>query len=183
MVQVFHLLIPDSYVPWARRFAGKVDRTLRNYMRGQVLVATIIGLLMTLGLTLIRIPYALVIGPIAGVANLVPYLGIVVGLVPSILISVITWGWSWATVQSLIGLLVVYLVIQTIDGYVLQPRITARLVNLHPMLIILAVVVGGKLMGLYGLLLAVPAAAILKELFHDAYALLYARRWPYAEPD
>lgn len=180
IVRIGFLLIPESYAPWTRAFAEKVDNTLRNYIKGQMLIAMIFGLLMTIGLSVIGVRYALIIGPVAGFSNLIPYLGVVVGLVPSILLTFLDHGWSAAAFQGLLGILVVYIIIQTIDGYVLQPRITAKLVNLHPLLVILALVVGGKLMGLYGLLLAVPGAAILKELFHDVYHRLYGRRWPFA---
>ena len=179
MVRSFYLLVPDSYEPWCREFLRKVERTLRDFVKGQFLICMIFGILMTVGLWLVGIPHALLLGPVAGLANMIPYMGVVVGLTPAIVLSFIQHGFTQATLFSLFGIAIVFTVINTIDGFILQPKITARLVSLHPLVVIIALVLSGKLMGVYGMLLAVPTVAVGRVLFEDGYARLYGRPWPF----
>jgi predicted PurR-regulated permease PerM len=117
-----------------------------------------------LGLWIAGFPYPALVGAVAGVFNLVPYLGLVVSAVPAILIALL----SGNIVASLIKAAIVFAVVQTIDSSVTGPRITGGSVGLHPVWVILAIAVGSFFFGFVGLLLAMPAAVFIKLIVREA---------------
>jgi predicted PurR-regulated permease PerM len=142
---------------------GQVSGVLEGFLRGQVLIAIGLGVVTGLGLWVLGVPYAAVIGLIAGVTNLVPYVGPVVGgLVAAI-------SAAFVSPQLVLYTIIWILVVQQIESLVLQPRIMANQVHLHPALVILSVTVGATLAGIVGMLLAVPVAAVGKVLFVHYY--------------
>jgi predicted PurR-regulated permease PerM len=141
-------------------FAAEYDRLLYSYVRGQLLEAAVVGVLTWLGLWLVGFPYAFLLGVVAGVFNLVPYLGLVVTAVPGIAIALFTDD----VLASLLKLGVVFVVVQVLDGSVLGPRIVGGSVGLHPVWVILALALAGALFGFVGLLVAVPMAVLVKML-------------------
>lgn len=152
--------VPNQYFEFSLNVLQKMDKQLGNYLRGQFLVALIVGTLSTLALWLLGIDFFLVIGPIAGLMNMIPYVGPAAGGLLAIIASVITTG-NFDTVP---GIIITFSIIQLIDNTLLQPLVLARNVKLHPMLILIAILIGGKLFGIMGLLLAVPFAAIIKVI-------------------
>jgi predicted PurR-regulated permease PerM len=128
---------------------------------------------MTLGLWLIGIRHAVVLGPLSGIANMVPYLGVVVGLVPAFFLALWQGGLSWTGLYLCGAILGLFLVLQLLDGYVFQPRILGPSVGLHPLAIMLALALGEHLMGLAGMMLAVPVAAVLRVVLEELHPLLY----------
>ena len=153
-------VIPQAHRTRTVGFLERYDRLLAQYLRGQVLAAAIIGTLIGVGLFVVGFPYALLLGVVAGVLNVVPYLGIVGTLIPAILIAL----FSGAVVASLIKLAIVLIVVQALEGAVISPKIVGGSVGLHPVWIILALAVGGYFFGFVGLLLAVPVAVLVKLL-------------------
>jgi predicted PurR-regulated permease PerM len=154
-----------SYVPRSRYegwagFAREYDRLLSRYLRGQVLAATVVGILTWLGLWIAGFPYSGLVGAVAGVFNLVPYLGLVVSLVPALIIAVL----SGTFLASIAKVAVVFLIVQFLDGNIIGPRIVGESVGLHPVWVILAIAVGGFFLGFVGLLLALPGAILVKLL-------------------
>jgi predicted PurR-regulated permease PerM len=150
----------DIWVP----FMTEYDSLLARWMRGQMLAALIVGILTWLGLWIAGFPYPALVGAVAGVFNLVPYLGLVVSAVPAILIALL----SGNIVASLIKAAIVFAVVQTIDSSVTGPRITGGSVGLHPVWVILAIAVGSFFFGFVGLLLAMPAAVFIKLIVREA---------------
>jgi predicted PurR-regulated permease PerM len=137
---------------------------LSRYFRGQVLAALIVGVLTWMGLLIVGFPYSGLVGAVAGVFNLVPYLGLVVSAVPALIISVL----SGNVLVSLLKAGGVFLVVQLIDSTITGPRIVGGSVGLHPVWVILALAVGGFFFGLIGLLLAMPAGVLIKLLLREA---------------
>ena len=155
----------SGLVPPARRdvivgFVSECDHLVSRYMRGQLTVAFIIGVLTGVGLALARFQYAGTIGLIAGVFSIVPFLGIIVTLIPATFIALV----SGNVLISLLKVGVVFAVIQVLDGSLISPRIVGDSVGIHPVLVVLAMSLGGFFFGVVGLLIAVPAAAVLKLL-------------------
>lgn len=145
------------------KLAGDVTVVLEGYIRGQLMIATIVGVATGVGLAILGVPYALVIGLIAGVANLVPYLGpIVGGTVAAISAAFIGWN-------TVIFTLIWIVVLQQAESTFLQPKIMSEQVHMHPVLVILSLLVGATLFGLVGMLVAVPIAAVGKVLFVHYY--------------
>jgi putative permease len=152
--------VPNRYFEFSLNVLQKMDSQLGNYLRGQFLVALMIGTLSTITLWLLGVDFFLMIGPIAGLMNMIPYVGPIAGGLLAIIASVITSG----QFDTIPGIVIAFTAIQIFDNSLLQPLILARNVELHPMLILLAILIGGKLFGIVGLLLAVPFAAILKVI-------------------
>lgn len=157
-------LIPTGRREKAVEFFREYDRLLSRFLRGQLIAASIVGVLTWLGLLVLGFPSAAVVGAIAGVFNLVPYLGLIVSIVPVVIISVL----SGSVVASLVKAGIVFAVVQFIDGSVTGPRIVGESVGLHPVWVILALAVGGFFLGFVGLLLAMPGAVLVKLLLSEA---------------
>jgi predicted PurR-regulated permease PerM len=173
--RIFMKIVPPGYKKWVHAFAGETDITLRNFIRGQMLVAACFGIMMTIGLYVIGIKFWLVLGPLSGIANLIPYLGVIFGLGPALLLAVYQGALpdGAGVMVMIIKVIILFSIVQTIDGLVLQPKIIGENVELHPLIVMLALLIGAELMGVYGMLFAVPVAAILKVLIMEIYNVLY----------
>lgn len=141
-------------------FAREYDRLLARYMRGQITVALTIGLITALGLWVARFPYPFLVGVAVAVFSVVPYLGLVLSLIPAVLIALM----SGDVGLSLLKLAVVFGIAQGLEGAVVSPRIVGESVGLHPVWVVLALAAGGFYFGFVGLLLAVPGAVGIKLL-------------------
>ena len=158
-----------SYIPRPRHarwsaFMKEYDRLLARYLRGQIIAAAIVGILTWIGLWIAGFPYSGLVGAVAGVFNLVPYLGLVVSLFPALLIAIL----SGSFLANLLKVAIVFLVVQFLDGNVIGPRIVGESVGLHPVWVILAIAVAGFFFGFVGLLLALPGAILVKLLVEGA---------------
>jgi len=124
------------------------------------LIGVVMGLLYSLGFAILRVPLALTIGMLAGVLNFIPYLGTLIGLTLSLLFLVL----DEAGIGRLLGVLGVFIIVQTIEGYYLTPRLIGSRLHLHPLWVLTGLLIGGNLFGLVGVILAVPVIAIAKVL-------------------
>ncbi len=143
----------------------KVDQLMReintglgNYVSGQLIVSLIVGVLVTTGYLIIGFPYPLVFGMISMVFNIVPYLGPFLGALPAMVIG-ITVSWKMALLTGLVNMIV-----QTIEGNLISPFIVGRSTQIHPLSIIVAILIGGEIAGIGGLILAVPVLVMLKVI-------------------
>jgi predicted PurR-regulated permease PerM len=147
-------------------FTTEYDRLLASYMRGQLIAAAAVGVLTWLGFMLLGFPYALLLGVVAGVFNVVPYMGLVASLIPALIIAIFSNDILW----SLGKIGIVFAVVQVLDSAVLGPKIVGESVGLHPVWVILALSVFGFFLGFLGLLIAVPLAVLIKLLVHHGMA-------------
>lgn len=159
LARIGTLIPPRRRQSWLT-FAREYDDLLSRYLRGQLLAATTVGLLTTLGLWVLGFPYPALVGVVAGVFNLVPYLGLIVSLVPAVIIALL----SGNILASLGKIAVVFGIVQALDGTIIGPKIIGGSVGLHPAWVILALGIGGLFFGFVGLLIAVPAALLVKLL-------------------
>ena len=157
ITHAIHELLPVGQRGAWTDFAREYDGLVSSYLRGQLMVAVVVGILTGTGLALLRFPYAAVVGVAAGVFNLVPYIGLIVSLIPALIIAVL----SGNLLLSLLKIAVVFVSVNVLESSVLSPRIVGGSVGLHPVWSILAIAVGGFFFGFVGLL-AVPGAAFLK---------------------
>ena len=140
---------------------NSINEYLVAFFRGQVLVAVCDGILYTIGFLLIGLPYALLIGVMATFLTIIPFLGAITTCVSALIIALVAFG-DW---QHPALVLVVFAVVQSLEGFVIQPKIMGDRVGLHPMTIIVALMVGTTLLGgILGGLLAIPLAAVLRVL-------------------
>ena len=145
---------------YCRILVNDADTVFSGYIRGQLIDALIMAVLVSVSLYLIGVKYAVIIGILSGIGNLIPYLGPVVAYGSTILVCLLSGDW-----KRLIVAIIVLFVIQTIDGNVINPRLLSSNVDVHPMLVIAALIIGGALGGVVGMLFAVPVAAFLKIQF------------------
>lgn len=157
----FRRFIPVRWRPVAHDVITKTDRAVGGYLRGQLLITAVLGLMIWIGLTIIGIPFATAISFLAAIFNLVPYLGPIIGVIPAVLLAFTIGPWSAVFV------VIVFVIANQLEGNVLSPLILSRSVDLHPVTVLLAIMAGLGLLGLVGALLAVPTVALTKVLLED----------------
>jgi predicted PurR-regulated permease PerM len=143
-----------------RLFIRDVDNVVSKFIRGQLLDSIIVGILSSVGLWIIGLDFPVLIGMTAGIANVIPYFGPIIGSIPAVIVGLL----SGSPIKALFAVLVL-VGIQQVDGAIIAPKIVGESVGLHPVFIILSIILGGAYFGLLGMLLAVPTAGILKLLF------------------
>lgn len=135
-----------------------IDKTLGQYIRGQLIISFIVAVLTTIGLYIIEIKYAIIIGLVAGIANIIPYFGPIIGAIPAVIFAALKGP------MSVLWALIVFVVVQQIESGIISPKIMQETVGIHPIIVILSLIFGGQLMGFWGMLLAIPVTAIIKVL-------------------
>lgn len=160
--RVVKALLPKKNVLGFIELATRVNDIFSKYIFSVLLDGVIIGILSTLVMLLLNVKYAPVLGLMIGVFNLIPYFGAIIAGVVSVIVTLLTGGWMQAIWTG-----IALLIIQQIDGNFIGPRIMGNMLKSRPLLIILAVTVGGNLFGVWGMLLSVPIAMVLKMLFTE----------------
>ena len=150
-------VIPKKKRSEIKELFSEINHMLRQYIKGQMLVCLIIGSSITIAMLLMGIPYAILIGILAGVLDVIPYVGVVVTMIPAVLLALLMKG----PLYALFVLVVLYL-IHWIEGHVIIPNIMGNSINLPPLVVIVALIIGAETMGVLGMLLAVPVAATLR---------------------
>ncbi len=153
-------LVPPRFQEKTKDIVLEIDQVLSRFVRGQLVVAGLMGTMYSIGLFLCDTPMSLSLGMMAGLVNLVPYLGLVLGFVPSALLTFMHTQ-EWVPVLAVAG---VFGVVQALEGMVITPRVVGDNIGLHPVAVILAVLLGGELFGLAGMILGVPGVAVLNVL-------------------
>jgi predicted PurR-regulated permease PerM len=165
-------LVPNAYFELFLNLIHQINGQIGGYIRGQLLAVSVVATLSVIGLTLIEVPYALPVGVLAGLANMIPYLGPAIGIVAASLVALTTGGEG-----ALVGwVVVVFLIIQLIDNVVIQPLVVAKSVDLHPLVVLIVVLIGSDQMGIVGMLIAVPVTGILKVTGLTVYKGMRAYR-------
>lgn len=158
-------LIPREYSATVNRLAKETSAVLSGFLRGQLLVMTILGVMYGVGLWISGISLGMLIGLIAGLATFVPYLGPTSGIVLGILAALVQYG----DIQHVIYVLIVFGVGQVIESYFLTPRLVGDRIGLSQVAVIFAVLAGGQLFGFMGMLLGLPVAAVANVLLRYAH--------------
>lgn len=156
-------LIPRQWLSETMRLAKRCDDVLAAFLRGQLLVMLCLGVIYALGLTLMGLNFGLLIGVISGLVSIVPFLGFIVGLGVALIVALFQFESWW----PLMGVVAVFATGQVIESAVLQPKLLGDRIGLHPVAVIFAVLAGGNLFGLTGVLLALPAAAVIMVLLRE----------------
>jgi len=164
---VAHLgaLIPASQRDTVVKLASDSDEVLGAFLRGQILVMMALAFIYSLGLSLVGVKFAVAIGVVAGLISFVPYLGFVFGIA----LAGMTVALEPEPLWLLVGVVATFSIAQFIEGSFLTPKLVGDRIGLHPVIIIFAVAAGGQLFGFFGILLALPAAAVLSVLVRFAF--------------
>lgn len=145
------------------RLFRNIDQALGNYIRGQFLVCMVVGILAYIGYLFIGMPYALLLASFVSLFNIIPYLGPFLGAIPALLVALAF------SPSMILGVIIVNLIIQMLEGNVISPQIVGRSLHLHPIMIIFALLVGDEIGGLIGLILAVPVFAVGKVIVEHVF--------------
>ncbi|HEY6081289.1 MAG TPA: AI-2E family transporter [Polyangiaceae bacterium] len=182
-------LAPRRYRRLVTEYAKQIDAALSPFLTGQVFIMLIMGLLYGIAYAILGVRLALPIGIVAGLLSFIPYLGSATALVSGLAMSLL----GGIHPGQLLGVLIAYVIIQMLEGFVIAPRIMGKSVGLKEMWVLIAVFVGGQIFGFLGVLLAVPAAAVAKvflsravDIYHESDLYLEGpasmRSIPPAEP-
>ncbi|MGE0482828.1 MAG: AI-2E family transporter [Gammaproteobacteria bacterium] len=157
-------LLPKRIEPVVSKLAGEIDAVLAEFLRGQVTVMAALASIYTVGLWLVGLNLAFSIGLLAGVVSFVPYLGVIVG----VLVAGVAAFLQFHDLVHLLGVAAVFGVGQLLEGMVLSPLLVGDRIGLHPVAVIFAVMAGGQLFGFFGVLLALPVAAVIVVLLRHS---------------
>ncbi|AFM42344.1 putative permease [Desulfosporosinus acidiphilus SJ4] len=166
----FFRLVPQRQRMGWRRLWQDISHTVRRFVKGNLLVAVIVGFLIGIGVKLVGMDYALLIGLLCGVFDLIPYFGPFIGAVPSVLLALIK------SPGMALKVVLVILVVQQIEGNLISPKLMGDSVGLHPLWIMFVLLAGGEVAGFWGLLFAVPLAAVIKVVIKHIYNKLVSSR-------
>jgi predicted PurR-regulated permease PerM len=157
VIEKVHEMIPRTMEETAVSLVRDCDEVLSQFLRGQLLIMLILGCIYAVGLSIVGLNLALLIGLLAGLASIVPYLGFAVGIVAATLAAM----FQFHEVLPLVYVVIVFVIGQGIEGMVLTPLLVGDRIGLHPVAVIFAVLAGGHLFGFFGILLALPVAAVV----------------------
>lgn len=156
--------LPVRYRERILSITSEIDDVLGSYLRGQLFICLIVGSYYSVAFVLIGVPFGLLFGILIGTVNFVPYMGVFVGVIPALILTLAETG----SFSKVLIIALVYLAQQIWDGMYLTPSILGKKVGLHPVFILLSLMIFGKLFGIIGILIAVPSAAIIK---------VFLKRW------
>jgi predicted PurR-regulated permease PerM len=158
-------LCPSRYVEQVLHVTSEIDTSLGNYIRGLLTIALAIGSVSYIGLKILHIDYALAIATLSGIASFIPYLGALLGMAVGATVAF----FQYVNLTAPLEVIVLFVGIRLADEAFVQPLVSKHAVHLHPLIFLLALMVGGKIFGFIGLLFAVPAACVIKALIMVAW--------------
>jgi predicted PurR-regulated permease PerM len=167
--------LPPGHIETTVAVWCEIDRTVGRYLRGLAIEGIVVGVSATLGLSILGVNYPLLLGVVTGLANVVPYLGPIVGGAAAILVTAV----QFKSLAVLAQVLVLYFSLKLMDFFVIQPWVIGKRNNLHPVLLIASIIVGGHALGIIGMVVAVPTITILQKI---ASLLLERRRHSNSAP-
>ncbi|MCF1487151.1 AI-2E family transporter [Pseudomonas sp. AA27] len=169
MMAKLRSLLPRQREPQVVGLAGECHEVLGAFVRGQLLVMLALGVIYSSGLMLVGLELGLLIGMLAGLAAIVPYMGFIIGIGAALVAGLFQFG---GELYPMLGIVAVFMVGQALEGMVLTPLLVGDRIGLHPVAVIFAILAGGELFGFTGVLLALPVAAVIMVLLrhvHDLY--------------
>ena len=167
----FAELFPERYHAHIKNLFKEIHFVLKAYIHGQLLLSVLMAFLVFIGMWIMDIPYPLVIGLLAGVVEMVPIIGPIIGAIPPILLGLLQGS------SVMIQVIIFYVVVQQLDSHFIMPKLMGSIIEVHPVAIIAGVLIGGSLKGILGMMIAVPAVAVLQILlrhmwYYDRYKVL-----------
>ncbi|MFH0854685.1 MAG: AI-2E family transporter [bacterium] len=165
MERIGNLVIPPKYKDKILRITQQLDEKIGLWVRGQLTLMVIIGIFAFLGLSILKVDYALTLGLIAGLTEVIPYLGPILGAIPAIFLA-----FAQSPYKALL-VIILYFIMQQIENNILEPKIMQKAVGLNPIIIIFALLIGAKIAGILGIILAIPVTTsiiiLIKEFYPD----------------
>lgn len=163
---------PNSIFERFYYLSHQFNRKIGDYIFAKFIEATIVGVLITTGLAIMGVRFSVLFGLIAGVTNVIPYLGPVLGMVPGIIFCLAEYDVGTMTT----GVVILYLVANAIDMGLVFPILVSKIVDLHPIIVVISVILGSQYFGIAGMVISIPFAAAVKLVFEEVYTELYSTR-------
>ncbi|MGP6138705.1 MULTISPECIES: AI-2E family transporter [unclassified Jeotgalibaca] len=170
-------LIPNRHRDSLGDLMTKINLQVSQYVRGQIIVATFVGIMFVIGYSIIDLNYGIVLGITAGFLNIIPYLGSFIAMVPAIFVALVDSPWM------LIQVLIVFSIEQFIEGRVISPQVLGSNLSIHPVTIMIVLLTAGKLFGIVGFVLGIPGYAVLKVIFMHVFEWYKSESGLYHEDD
>lgn len=161
MKRVVRSFLPVKYQPYITHLINRMQEKIGHWLRGQLLLSLIIFLVSWIGLSVLGVKYAIVLALFAGVTEVIPFLGPFLGAIPAVFVGFTMSPWIG------LGVIILYCVIQLAENHIIVPKVMQKVVGLNPVVTIVAILVGAKIAGILGLLLAVPVTTALSVFFED----------------
>jgi len=152
------LLIPKKQRKDIVQIGREIDRVLGKFIRGQLLVCAFVGISTSIALLIIGVDFAVIIGLVAGIADIIPYFGPVIGIFPAVIFALLE-----GPVKAL-WVIISFIIIQQLEGDIIAPKIVGESVGVHPVVIMLALLIGGSYFGIFGMLFAIPITIVIKTV-------------------
>jgi len=165
--------IPPRFAHTARHLCMHTDGLLSQYLRGQIMVILVMATFYSIGLSLVGMDGAIALGVFTGLMIIIPYIGITLGLSIGILSAILQFGFG----SELLWVLAIFGVGQFLEGFFLTPRLVGERIGLHPVAVLFALIIFGKLFGFFGVLLALPASAVSLVLIQFGWSLYIKSSW------
>jgi len=172
----FRLIPPEGVFLAITETTGRLNKYFRQYVRTQTLDGLILGTIVTIALTILGSPFALLLGITLGILNYIPLFGSLVGTIIAIAMVMFTQGFTTGLIAA-----VVLIIIQQLDANVIQPRLMGSSFAFSPLLIIISITVGGAVAGVLGMIIAIPIAAIIKDIFGEITAYYEKKKFGESE--
>lgn len=158
-----HSVSPIQYQPYLYQLTKRIQDKMGKWLQGQLVLSLVIGLLTAVGLWVLGVKYVLLLALIAAIFEVVPYIGPILGAVPAVFLA-----YTQSPLKALF-VIILYIIIQQLENQILVPKVMQRSVGLNPIVVIIVLLIGAKIAGLVGLLIAVPSAAIISIIASDFF--------------
>ena len=165
--------IPKDKYDMIKNMLKKITIQIHSYIRGQLLASSVVSITSIIGLftlqwiTGIKIPYTIIIGIFAGLCNLIPFIGPIMGMIPAITIYLISEQIIPINIIFVFLIILVFAIVQLIDNLIVSPQVMGSSIGIHPMLVIIIVLLGSSIGGILGMLFAIPITAVLKVIIQE----------------
>ena len=166
---VIFLLIPNRLFERIYYLTHQFNKQLGDYIFAKFVEASIVGTSITIGLMILDIRFAIIFGLIAGITNVIPYLGPFIGMAPPLIFGAAVHGMG----SEFGAILILFLIVNAFDLALIFPILVSKIVNLHPILVVVSVILGSQMMGVVGMIISIPLAAAAKLLLTEIYKYLY----------
>ncbi|MBT3584164.1 MAG: AI-2E family transporter [Halobacteriovoraceae bacterium] len=165
-------LVPNSIFERFYYLSHQFNKQLGDYIFAKFVEASIVGIIITTGLLIMDVRFSLLLGLVAGITNIIPYVGPVLGMVPGIILALVEHGWG----PQFGGVFLLYMIANAIDIGLVFPILVSKIVDIHPVLVVVSVILGSQYFGIIGMIISIPMVAALKLIVLEIYKEIYAPR-------
>lgn len=158
-------IVPNHLFELVLNLFHQINEQMGGFIRARALESLIVGAVVWIGFAIIDFPYSVLLGAVAGVTNLIPYIGPIIGAVPGFVVALVNQGQT----STVVLMVLVYAAAQIVDMLVIIPLVVAKIVNLHPVTVVVVIIIGSQVMGILGMIISIPAASVIKLTVNAVY--------------